>query len=109
MADGTSLVSRIDVPTLVVIGKKDIQVDWHADGDPLQQAARGNAHVSFVFPADANHVLKHEPRPRSTLTAGDAVTNYNAPDAKLDASAMTSIIEWLTAQAAAQSPVASGA
>ena len=95
MADSAPLVRRIDVPTLTVIGKKDIQVDWRADGAPLEQAAAGNAHVSFLFPENANHVLKHEPRPRSALTAGDALTNYNGPDAKLDAEAMAGIIDWL--------------
>ena len=99
MTDSAPLVAEIDVPTLVVIGKKDIQVDWRADGAPLQRAARENAHVSFKFPEDANHVLKHEPRPRAALSAADAVTNYNAPDAKLDAAAMTSIMEWLAARA----------
>lgn len=100
MTDSAPLVAQIDVPTLVVIGKKDIQVDWRADGDPLQHAATGNAHVSFLFPEDANHVLKHEPRPRAALSAADAVSNYNAPEAKLDAAAMTSIMAWLAAHVA---------
>ena len=100
MADSAPLVAGIDVPTLVVIGKKDIQIDWRADGGPLQEAAKGNAQVSFLFPADANHVLKHEPRPREGLSAADAVTSYNAPDAKLDAGAVTSIMEWLAARIA---------
>ena len=43
-SDGAPLVAQIDVPTLVVIGKKDIQVDWRADGERLQHAAAGNAH-----------------------------------------------------------------
>lgn len=95
MTDSAPLVAQLDVPTLIVIGKKDIQIDWRADGERLQHAATSNAYVSFLFPEDANHVLKHEPRPRSGLTAAAALTNYNAPDARLDSAAMTDIIEWL--------------
>ena len=95
MTDGAPLVARIDVPTLIVIGKKDIQVDWHSDGEALQRAAKGHANVSFLFPDDANHVLKHEPLPRSELNAAQAVANYNGPDAKLDPYAMASITQWL--------------
>jgi uncharacterized protein len=97
MTNGASLVDRIDVPTLIIIGKKDIQVDWRADGEPLKHAAAGNAHVSFLFPEDANHVLKHEPRPRSELNPAQTVTGYNASDARLDPDAMASIIQWLGA------------
>jgi len=35
-ADASTLLPQVDVPMLVVIGKKDIQVDWQADGEPLQ-------------------------------------------------------------------------
>lgn len=94
-SDSAPLVAHIDVPTLIVIGKKDIQVDWRADGEPLERAAAGKANVSFLFPEDANHVLKHESRARSELNAGVAVTSYNAPDATLDSEAMTKIIAWL--------------
>ena len=98
-ADAASLVVQVDVPTLIVIGKKDIQVDWRADGARLEEAAAGRAHISFVYPDDANHVLKHEPRPRSELTGGAALANYNGPDAMLDRDAMTSIMKWLAAHA----------
>jgi pimeloyl-ACP methyl ester carboxylesterase len=95
MTDGAPLIARIDVPTLVVIGKKDIQVDWRVDGEPLANAAADRANVSFIFPEDANHVLKHEPTPRSELTAAQTVTSYNGPDTKLDADAMASVVSWL--------------
>lgn len=98
MTDGASLLARIDVPTLVVIGKKDIQVDWRADGEPLQRATAGRAHISFLFPDDTNHVLKHESRPRTELAAAQAVASYNTPDAELDRAAMTEILGWLGKQ-----------
>ena len=37
--DGAKLLSQITAPTLVVIGKKDIQVDWQLDGAPLMAVA----------------------------------------------------------------------
>jgi uncharacterized protein len=95
-ADGAALLEQVDVPTLVVIGKKDLQVDWLADGEPLQRAASGHDNVQFLFPEDANHVLKHEAIPRAELNA-EAISRYNVSDACLDEPALTAIIEWLTA------------
>lgn len=97
MSDAATLLRQVDVPVLVIIGKKDIQVDWHADGEPLQRAAAGREDVTFLFPENANHILKYEPRPRSELAAGEVVTGYNAPDARLDPDALASIVEWLAA------------
>jgi alpha-beta hydrolase superfamily lysophospholipase len=97
MADASPLLAQMDIPVLVVIGKKDLQVDWQADGEPLQRAAAGHANVRFLFPEDANHVLKHEPRPRSELTQPDALPRYNAPDTRLDPQAMAEILAWLAA------------
>lgn len=96
-ADGASPLSQVDVPTLIIIGKKDLQVDWQADGDPLQRAATGHENVTFLFPENANHVLKFESRPRAELAQPEAMPRYNAPDAKLDPDAMSSIVAWLTA------------
>jgi uncharacterized protein len=96
-ADAAPLLGQVDVPVLVVIGKKDLQVDWQADGEPLQRAAAGHAKVTFVFPENANHVLKYEPKPRSELAQPEAVPRYNAPDVRLDPDALASILEWLAA------------
>ena len=97
VADAAPLLAQVDVPTLVVIGKKDLQVGWQADGEPLQRTAAGHANVRFLFPEDANHVLKHEPRPRSELTQPDVLPRYNAPDTPLDPQAMDDILAWLAA------------
>jgi alpha-beta hydrolase superfamily lysophospholipase len=94
-ADAASLLPGVDVPTLIVIGKKDVQVDWRADGDPLQRAAAGRRDVTFAFPDDANHVLKHEPKPRAELLTADVLANYNGPDAQLDPEAIGIVVEWL--------------
>ncbi|HKV84623.1 MAG TPA: alpha/beta hydrolase [Ktedonobacterales bacterium] len=97
MADAAPLLRQVDVPTLVLIGKKDIQVDWQADGEPLQRAATGRANATFLFPENANHVLKEELRPRSELVPVAIAESYNGPDTRLDPQAMASILEWLAA------------
>ncbi|MEO7964959.1 MAG: alpha/beta hydrolase, partial [Gemmatimonadaceae bacterium] len=94
ITNGADLLHGVDVPVLVMIGKKDMQVDRHADGDPLQLSAIGRAGVTFSFPDNANHVFKHEARPREELTAG-AAAEYNADGTELDADATSIIIEWL--------------
>ncbi len=99
MADAATLLRQVDVPVLVIIGKRDIQVDWHADGEPLQRAAAGHEEVTFLFPENANHVLKHEPWPRSALVTAEVLDRYNSPDVYLDPQALASLVEWLAAHA----------
>ena len=96
-ADAAAMLGQVNVPVLVIIGKKDIQIDWQADGEPLQRAAAGHKEVTFLFPEDANHVLKHEPRPRSELVPAEVTARYNSPDAHLDPEVQASILEWLAA------------
>ena len=96
-ADAAPLLATVDVPVLVLIGQKDIQVDWRADGDPLRRAAAGREGVDFVFPEAANHLLKQEPRPRQKLAAPEVAAAYNAPDARLDPETVDTILGWLAA------------
>jgi pimeloyl-ACP methyl ester carboxylesterase len=95
VADAATLLRQIDVPVLVIIGKKDIQVDWQADGEPLRQAAAGHRDVTFLFPENTNHVLKQELRPRSELAQADVLPGYNGPDTHLDPPSLAAIVEWL--------------
>jgi pimeloyl-ACP methyl ester carboxylesterase len=97
VTDGAALLAQVGIPVLVIIGKKDIQVDWHADGEPLQRAAVGHGQVTFLFPDNANHVLKYEPIPRAELNAADVQSRYNADDARLDPDSSSAIVEWLIA------------
>jgi hypothetical protein len=80
-------------------GKKDIQVDWHADGEPLQCAAAGHEDATSLFPENANHVLKQELRPRSEPAPAEVTNSYNGPDARLDPEVQTAILAWLAAHA----------
>ena len=98
MANAAPLLKQVDIPVLVIIGKKDVQVDWQTDGEPLKLAAAGQEKVTFLFPENANHVLKEELRPRSELVL-DVMGGYNGPDTRLDQEALTSILEWLAAHA----------
>jgi pimeloyl-ACP methyl ester carboxylesterase len=91
-AQPSDLLAMTQVPILVVIGQKDIQVDWQADGQVLEAAAGNN--VSFSYPPDANHILKNEEKPAAELTAGDA-NSYNAADRVLDPEALKVILDWL--------------
>lgn len=97
MADAATLLRQVDVPVLVIIGKKDLQVDWQADGEPLQRAAAGREAMTFLFPENANHILKHEPQPRSELVPTEMLNSYNGPHTRLDPQALASIVEWLAA------------
>ena len=58
--DLTETIGEVHEPILVVIGKKDIQVDWKLDGGALERATAGVGDVSFAYPEGANHVMKHE-------------------------------------------------
>jgi len=97
-ADAAPLLRQVDVPVLVIIGKKDLQVDWQVDGEPLKLAATGKD-VTFLFPENANHVLKQELRPRSELIPAQMAESYNGPDTHLDPQSLVSIREWLAAHA----------
>jgi uncharacterized protein len=97
VADAAPWLAEVTAPVLVVIGKKDIQVDWQADGGRLQQAVAGRKNVQFVFPENANHVLKQEPTPRAEILPAEAVARYNSPDAVLDPEAEAAILGWLAA------------
>jgi uncharacterized protein len=96
-ADAAPLLKQVNVPVLVIIGKKDIQIDWQADGENLKLAAAGHEAVTFLFPENANHVLKEELRPRSEVVPAEMIESYNGPNTRLDQETLTRILEWLVA------------
>jgi uncharacterized protein len=95
--DAAPWLARVTAPTLVVIGKKDIQIDYQLDGQPLENAVKNMNNVSFAYPENTNHVMKLETRPRSALSAVDGLT-YNAADKVLDQDAMKIVEDWLANQ-----------
>jgi len=93
-ADIAPWLADLEIPTLVLIGKKDIQVDWQLDGQPLETQAAGNPNITFAYPENANHVLKYESTPREELTSADGAT-YNLADRVLDPESVELIMTWL--------------
>jgi len=91
-------ITKVQKPITVIIGKKDIQIDWKMDGEPLERATAQNLDASFAYPENANHVLKHEELPREKLTAEYVGAHYNAPDAVLDREVVDWIVHWLKEQ-----------
>ena len=87
-------LANLDAPALVLIGQKDIQIDWILDGERLEAQAAGNPQVTFAYPEDANHVLKFEPKPREDLTSEDGTT-YNLASKVLDLETVDLIVTWL--------------
>jgi len=98
--DPARLAAGVKAPLLVVIGGKDIQVDPQLDGKPLEEALSGSETASFVYPADADHILKHEPKPREQLSPLQVQNNYNAAGRELDGETLKVIIDWLRARSA---------
>ena len=92
------LASQISEPMLVLIGKKDIQTDWRADGGSLQTATAKNGNATFVFPDNADHVLKYEPQPREKLVAAEVAASYNTEGRVLDSDVLSVITNWLLKQ-----------
>ena len=89
----------MNAPILVVIGKKDIQVDWRADGGALEKATANGESVSFSYPENANHLMKHEDKPKEELNARYVGSHYNSADARLDEEAANAIYGWLSEKA----------
>ena len=88
-------ISSLTEPALMVIGKKDIQVDWREDGKRLEAAMEGRTGATFAYPDDANHLLKHESKPREELNTRYVGKHYNSPKATLDGEAADVIFGWL--------------
>ncbi|MCL6595370.1 MAG: alpha/beta fold hydrolase [Firmicutes bacterium] len=105
-ADAAVLLRSVRLPVLIMIGQKDIQVDWEEDGQRLAQAFGDGANATLAFPPNANHVFKHERRSRTELTAADAARGYNVADTTLDAESVRILMDWLVQHA---SPPISGA
>ena len=87
----------VTAPVLIVIGKKDIQVDWLTDGPLFESIARDHDNLTIRYSENANHVLKYEPRDRTQISAADAMLTYSAADTQLDRETVETITTWLDA------------
>jgi uncharacterized protein len=92
------LVASVTVPLLVIIGKKDVQVDWQVDGSRWEKLAKERSNITLVYPDNANHVLKHEARPREQLSQAEIINSYSSEDTVLDPQVVETITAWLDTQ-----------
>lgn len=92
--DAADTLPEVTLPTIVVIGRRDLQVDATIDGPRLQEAAAGMSNVGFAFPENANHILKHEERSIAEVVASGDL-RYASPDTHLDPEAVGMITSWL--------------
>ncbi len=90
-------LAQVKTPVLIVLGKKDIQVDWQTDGALFEAVAKEHENITVVFSENASHVLKFEPKPRSELTVAEVMVSYGADNVMLDPDPVASIISWLQA------------
>lgn len=80
----------------MIIGKKDVQVDWQVDGSRWEALAKERNNITSVYPDNANHVLKYEPRSREQLTPTDIMNSYSAADTVLGSQVVETISAWLS-------------
>ncbi|HUZ39999.1 MAG TPA: alpha/beta fold hydrolase [Acidimicrobiales bacterium] len=92
--DATDVLVKVQIPTLILIGRKDLQVDAALDGSALERAAAGMDNVTFSYPANANHVFKEENRPTEAVVATPG-NGYNEDGTHLDPEALVTIQNWL--------------
>jgi pimeloyl-ACP methyl ester carboxylesterase len=97
VTDPIQLAASVTTPLLVIIGKKDIQVDWQVDGSRWEALAKERNTITVVFPDKANHVLKHEAQTHEQLTPDYLANNYNAAGLELDTEVVDTIVSWLNA------------
>jgi uncharacterized protein len=98
--DNAAEAAKLPGPFLVLAAGKDVQVDPDLDARRLHDALRAAGRdVTLHLAADADHVLKHEPRPLPELRASllAVQVGYNAEGRTLDASAVAAIVAWLAA------------
>lgn len=85
---------KVEIPTLVLIGGRDVQIDQTLDGGPLQEAAGGMPNVAFAFPPDANHVFKQDHRTPAEVAASPG-NGYNEDGTRLDPESVETILAWI--------------
>ena len=90
----TELLPEVRIPTLVLIGGRDVQIDAHADGDPLRAASAGMHDVTFAIPPHANHVFKEDRRTPEEVAASPG-SGYNDDGTRLDPESVQTMLSWL--------------
>ncbi len=92
------LLRQVSEPALVIIGKKDLQVNWQEDGKNLEAIGRDKGNLEIAYPENANHVLKFEQKARVDLIPDEIGKQYNSDRRELDPETAHIVLEWLDAQ-----------
>jgi pimeloyl-ACP methyl ester carboxylesterase len=95
ITDPARLFAKVKAPVLVIIGKKDIQVNWQTDGGIIESIAETCNNITVAYPENANHVLKREQRDKSQLSAAEVTATYSADGGQLDGETLDTILTWL--------------
>jgi dienelactone hydrolase len=90
----TDALRAVRVPVLVLIGRRDVQVDADADGGALRAAVDDRGDVTFAFPEHANHVFKEDHRTPAEVAATPG-NGYNDAGTRLDPETVAILLEWL--------------
>ncbi len=89
------LLVKIREKVLVIIGKKDIQVNWMEDGLRLEKLAESRSNITVHFPENADHVLKYQEKKREQLVPQQVGLSYNSEERTLDPETVEIIVKWL--------------
>jgi pimeloyl-ACP methyl ester carboxylesterase len=93
--DPASALAASGLPSLILTGKKDMQVKPSPDSDLLETAALGAGLPVFrIDIPDTDHTLKKETTPLDQL-GPQMAANYNAADRELHPLVVPTIAEWL--------------
>ena len=92
-------IAKISIPTFVLNGLKDVQVDPQLDAARLEASRRkAEKDVTLFLSPDADHVLKHEVKSTAELRAALKTTqdDYNSPKRALDDTTLSALVNWLS-------------
>jgi len=92
--DAGDVLAKVTIPTLILIGRKDLQVDATLDGGALERVVTGMDNVTIEYPANANHVFKEETRASAKVLAAPG-NGYNEDGTHLDPESLATILDWL--------------
>ena len=91
----TQAIKEVSVRLLLLQGLKDTQVDAERDAHRLLAAAEeAGREVELVLAGDADHVFKHQSRPREELGPQHSLV-YNDPTRHLDRAALAAMVRWI--------------
>ncbi len=89
-----SLLPAAGSAVLVLIGGLDSDVDREVEGESWEEAAAIGQDVEYVYPANADHVLKAT----SPDDPETGLTTYNASGRRLDEESLLALLDWLNAR-----------